>query len=218
MKKFFTKGRIALLVILTLLIADQIIKVVVKTHMYYHDSIRITDWFYILFTENNGMAFGLEILGKLPLTLFRVAAVLVIGWYLIKIIKLEMKTGYIVCIALILTGALGNIIDSVFYGVLFNESTHAQVASFLPEAGGYAPLFYGKVVDMFYFPLIETNWPQWMPVVGGDLFVFFSPIFNLADASISCGMIALILFYSKCLNDSYHVLRKPKHTESEKPL
>ncbi|MDR1003478.1 MAG: lipoprotein signal peptidase [Prevotellaceae bacterium] len=220
MKRFFTKGRIALLIILTVLIIDQVVKVLVKTNMYYHDSIRITDWFYILFTENNGMAFGLEIFGKLILTLFRVVAVIGIGWYLVKIIKMRMKTGYIVCVALILTGAMGNIIDSVFYGVLFNESTHAQIASFLPESGGYAPLLYGKVVDMFYFPIIDTHWPQWMPFVGGSRFVFFSPIFNVADAAISCGMIALILFYSKCLNESYHVLSK-KHLkndeESKKP-
>jgi signal peptidase II len=208
MKHFFTKGRIALWVIVAILIADQIIKVLVKTNMYYHDSIRITDWFYILFTENNGMAFGLEIFGKLVLSLFRIAAVAVIGWYLTKIIKMGMKSGYIVCVSLILTGALGNIIDSVFYGVLFNESTYSQVASFLPESGGYAPFFYGKVVDMFYFPLIETNWPEWVPFVGGEHFVFFSPIFNLADASISCGMIALILFYSKCLNESYLTLKQ----------
>ena len=112
------------------------------------------------------------------------------------------------CVSLILTGALGNIIDSVFYGVLFNESTYSQLATFMPEGGGYAPLLYGKVVDMFYFPIIETNWPAWMPFIGGDHFIFFSPIFNFADAAISCGIIALLLFYSKYLNDSYHVIKK----------
>ena len=159
MKNFFTKGRIALLVIFSVLIIDQVIKVIVKTHMYWHESIRITDWFYIYFTENNGMAFGLEIFGKLFLTSFRIVAVGVIGWFLYKFIKHGMKTGFIVCVSLILTGALGNIIDSVFYGVLFNESTYSQLATFMPEGGGYAPLLYGKVVDMFYFPIIETNWP-----------------------------------------------------------
>ena len=118
MKNFFTKGRIALLVIFSVLIIDQVIKVIVKTHMYWHESIRITDWFYIYFTENNGMAFGLEIFGKLFLTSFRIVAVGVIGWFLYKFVKHGMKTGFIVCVSLILTGALGNIIDSVFYGVI----------------------------------------------------------------------------------------------------
>ncbi len=165
-------------------------------------------WFYILFTENNGMAFGMEIFGKLFLTSFRIVAVAAIGWFLYRLVKWGAKTGFIVCVALILSGALGNIIDSVFYGVLFSESTYMQTASFLPEGGGYAPLLYGRVVDMFYFPLIETEWPEWMPFVGGEPFVFFSPIFNFADAAISCGIIALLLFYSKYLNEAYHAAVK----------
>lgn len=176
----------------------------VKTHMYWHESIRITDWFYIYFTENNGMAFGMEIFGKLFLTLFRIAAVVFGSWYLHKIIKRQLKVGYIICIALILAGAIGNIIDSVFYGVIFNESTHYQIAHFVPYGEGYSTWFYGKVVDMFYFPIIDTNWPEWMPVVGGDHFIFFSPIFNFADAAISCGIISLLIFYSKYLNDTHH--------------
>ncbi|MDR0962662.1 MAG: lipoprotein signal peptidase [Mediterranea sp.] len=208
MNKFFTKGRIALLVILSVLITDQVIKVLVKTGMYWHENIRITDWFHIYFTENNGMAFGMEIFGKLFLTLFRMVAVAFIGWFLIKMVKQHAKTGFIVCVSLILTGALGNIVDSVFYGVLFSESTLSQVATFLPEGGGYAPLFYGKVVDMFYFPIIDTYWPDWLPFVGGDRFIFFSPIFNFADASISCGIIVLLLFYGKYLNQSLHGLKQ----------
>ncbi len=204
MKQFFTKGRIALLVIFSVLIIDQLIKIWVKTSMYWHESIHVTDWFYIYFTENPGMAFGMEIFSKLFLTTFRIVAVVVIAWYLIKIVKKGLKTGYIVCISLILTGALGNIIDSVFYGAIFNESTHAQIAQFVPIGEGYSEWFHGKVVDMFYFPIIETNWPTWMPFVGGDHFIFFSPIFNFADAAISCGIIALILFYSKYLNESTH--------------
>lgn len=203
MSKVFTKGRIALLVILLVLVIDQVIKVVVKTNMFWHESIRITDWFYIYFTENNGMAFGMEILDKLFLTLFRIVAVGLIGWYLTKVIKRDLKTGYIICISLIFAGALGNIIDSVCYGVVFNESTHAQIATFLPEGGGYASWFYGKVVDMFYFPIIETDWPEWMPFVGGKHFIFFSPIFNFADAAISCGIVILLFFYSKYLNSSH---------------
>ena len=223
MKKFFTKGRIALLVIFSVLIVDQVIKVVVKTQMYWHQSENVIKWiyekfgivdaepptwFYIYFTENNGMAFGMEIFGKLFLTLFRIVAVAIIGWFLYKFIKKGLKTGFIVCISLVLTGALGNIIDSIFYGVLFIESTYSQLATFMPEGGGYAPLFYGKVVDMFYFPIIDTTWPQWMPFVGGNHFIFFSPIFNFADAAISCGIIALLLFYSKYLNEAYHVVSK----------
>lgn len=197
-----------MLIILSVLIIDQLIKVWIKTHMYWHESIRVTDWFYIYFTENNGMAFGMEIFGKLFLTVFRIVAVGFIGWFLYKCVKQGMKTGFIVCISLILTGALGNIIDSVCYGVLFSESTHSQLATFLPEGGGYAPLLYGKVVDMFYFPIIETNWPEWMPFIGGNHFIFFSPIFNFADAAISCGIIAMLLFYGKYLNESYHAVMK----------
>lgn len=224
MGKFFTKGRLAWLIIVGALVIDQLIKISVKTQMYWHqcenawgwvyDKLGITadppTWFYILFTENNGMAFGMEIVGKLFLTSFRIIAVAVIGWFLYKVVKLNMKTGFIVCIALVLTGALGNIIDSVFYGVLFSESTEVP-ATFLPEGGGYAPLCYGKVVDMFYFPIIDTTWPQWMPFVGGKHFVFFSPIFNFADAAISCGTIAVLLFYSKTFGEAYHriISKKP---------
>ena len=132
MKKILTKGRISLLVIVSVLLIDQIIKVIVKTNMYFHESIHITDWFYIYFTENNGMAFGMEIFGKLFLTSFRIIAVGFIAWYLYKTIKKGAKTGYIICVSLILTGALGNIIDSVFYGVLFDQSTNSSIATFLP--------------------------------------------------------------------------------------
>ena len=202
MSKLKSKGIIALTIILSVIIIDQLIKVWVKTSMYLHESIRITDWFQIYFTENNGMAFGMEFIGKLFLTSFRIVAVILIGWYLLKIIKEGKKTGYIVCFSLIFAGALGNIIDSVFYGVIFNESTYSQLATFMPEGGGYASLMYGKVVDMFYFPIIDTVWPSWMPGVGGNRFIFFSPIFNFADAAISCGMIAMLLFYGKYFSKS----------------
>ena len=204
MKRLLTKGQLSVIIIFAILIIDQIIKIWVKTNMFWHESIRITDWFYIYFTENNGMAFGMEIIGKLFLTSFRIIAVGLIIWYLIRIIKQNRKTGYIVCISLILAGAIGNIIDCVFYGVIFSESTHSSLATFVPIGDGYAEWFYGKVVDMFYFPIIDTNWPEWMPFVGGEHFIFFSPIFNFADAAISCGIIALILFYSKYLNEISH--------------
>ena len=154
------------------------------------------------------MAFGMEIIDKIFLTIFRIIAVCAIGWFLYKFVKKGLKTGFIVCISMILAGALGNIIDCVFYGVVFNESTYSQIATFMPEGGGYAPWLYGRVVDMFYFPIIDTHWPEWMPLVAGERFIFFSPIFNFADASISCGIIALLLFYSKYLNDSYQEISK----------
>lgn len=202
MKNILTKGRLSVLIVLGVLIIDQLIKIWVKTSMYWHESIRVTDWFYIFFTENNGMAFGMEIVGKLFLTSFRIIAVGLIIWYLNKIIKQNYKTGYVVCLSLILAGAIGNIIDSVFYGVIFSESTHSTLATFVPVGEGYADWLYGKVVDMFYFPIIDTNWPDWLPVIGGQHFIFFSPIFNFADAAISCGIIALLLFYGKYLGKS----------------
>ena len=204
MNKFLTKGKAALLIVFGVIIIDQIIKILVKTNMFWHESIHITDWFQILFTENNGMAFGMEIFGKLFLTSFRIVAVTFIAYYLVQIVRKDMKMGYIACVSLILSGAAGNIIDSVFYGVIFSESTNVELATFVPVGTGYSDWFYGKVVDMFYFPLIETDWPQWMPFVGGEHFIFFSPIFNFADAAISCGVIALILFYRNYLNDNYH--------------
>lgn len=204
MKRILTKGKLSVIIIFAILIIDQIIKIWVKTNMFWHESIRITDWFYIYFTENNGMAFGMEIFGKLFLTSFRIIAVGLIIWYLIRIIKQKRKTGYIICISFILAGAIGNIIDCVFYGVIFSESTHSSIATFVPVGNGYTEWFYGKVVDMFYFPIIDTNWPEWMPFIGGEHFIFFSPIFNFADAAISCGIIALILFYSKYLNEISH--------------
>ncbi len=169
--------------------------------MYLHESTRITDWFYLVFIENIGMAFGMEVFGKLFLSVFRIVAVGLISWYLIKIIKKgEVKTGFVVCVSLILAGAAGNIFDSVFYGLIFNESTVSTISQFVPIGEGYSNIFYGKVVDMFYFPIIDTYWPLWMPVIGGDRFVFFSPIFNFADAAITCGIIAFLLFYSKYMN------------------
>ena len=208
MKKYFTKGYLATYIVFAVLIIDQIIKILVKTNMYWHESIRITDWFYIYFTENNGMAFGMEIFDKLFLTSFRLIASVGIAYLLYRFVKRNLKTGFIACVALILAGALGNIIDCVFYGEIFSESTYSQIASFVPMGEGYSDLFYGKVVDMFYFPLIETDWPEWMPFVGGKHFIFFSPIFNFADAAISCGIIAIILFYGKYLNDNFEESKK----------
>jgi signal peptidase II len=201
MKKFLTKGQLSALIVIAVLVIDQIIKIWVKTNMFWHESIKITDWFYIYFTENNGMAFGMEIFNKFFLTGFRIIAAIAITYLLIQYVKKNYKTGFLVCVSLILAGAVGNIIDCVLYGEIFSESTHSTLATLVPFGEGYSEWFYGKVVDMFYFPLIETNWPEWMPFVGGEHFIFFSPIFNFADAAISCGIIALILFYGKYLNE-----------------
>lgn len=185
------------MVIFLVLVIDQVIKIWVKTNMYMHESIRITDWFYIYFTENPGMAFGWEFFDKLFLTSFRIVAVAVITYYLIKVISKGAPTGYIICLSLVLAGAAGNIIDCVFYGMIFNNPPVPFVAHFVPFGTGYDSILMGRVVDMFYFPIIDTYWPEWMPFVGGEHFIFFSPIFNFADAAISCGIIALLLFYHK---------------------
>ena len=200
----------AALIVFIVLLIDQIIKICVKTNMYLYQKIHITDWFYIYFTENNGMAFGLEIMHKLFLTLFRIAAVVLIIWYMHKVVnqKRRVKNGYIVCLSMILAGALGNIIDCVFYGEIFSLSTTSQVAAWVPLGEGYADWLHGRVGDMFYFPIIDTYWPDWMPFVGGEHFIFFSPIFNFADASISCGIIALLIFYSGYLNKENHSASK----------
>lgn len=199
---FLTQGRLASAIIVAVLVIDQLIKIAVKTNMALYERIHIADWFYIYFTENNGMAFGMEIFAKLFLTLFRIVAVVLISGYLYRLVHQPQrpKTGFVVCLALILAGAMGNIIDCVCYGEVFTESTYNQVAEWTLPGGGYSTWLHGKVVDMFYFPIIDMYWPDWMPVVGGDHFVFFSPIFNFADASISCGIIALLLFYSSYLD------------------
>ena len=201
MNKFLNKGYLSAFIVIAVLVIDQIIKIWVKTNMYWHESIKITDWFYIYFTENNGMAFGMEIFNKFFLTGFRIMAAIAIAYLLVQYVKKNYKTGFLVCVSLILAGAIGNIIDCVFYGEIFSESTNSLLATFVPIGEGYSEWFFGKVVDMFYFPIIDTYWPTWMPFVGGEHFIFFSPIFNFADAAISCGIIALILFYGKYLSN-----------------
>ena len=161
------------------------------------------DWFIIHFTENNGMAFGIEFgfeHGKLFLTLFRIVVVAIIGFYLFRLPRKTTSKGLLITGALIFAGAIGNIIDSVFYGMIFDES-YNQVATFLPEDGGYAPIFYGKVVDMLYFPLIEGFFPEWLPIWGGEHFLFFRPVFNIADSAISVGIASLLLFQRKFFKD-----------------
>lgn len=183
-----------------MLVIDQVIKILVKTNMKLYDSIRITDWFYIYFTENNGMAFGMEIVGKLFLTSFRLVAVAAIIWYVIKIAGKGFPKGYLVAIALVIAGAAGNIFDCLFYGELFSASTPHQLAHVVPWGEGYSSIFYGKVVDMLYFPLVEWDWPSWVPFLAGRHFIFFSPIFNFADSCITVGLFMVILFYGRCIN------------------
>lgn len=200
MKKFLTEGRMVALIVTIALIIDQAIKLSVKMGMRLYESIHVTDWCYIYFTENPGMAFGMEIFGKLFLTFIRIIAIACFIYYVYKIRGKGFPRGYLVCVALIIAGAAGNIVDCVLYGPIFSESTPYAVSQLVPWGDGYAPLFKGKVVDMFYFPLVEWNWPDWLPFIGGNHFIFFSPIFNFADACISCGVIAILLFYSKCMN------------------
>ncbi|MBR2205727.1 MAG: lipoprotein signal peptidase [Prevotella sp.] len=202
----------AILVVIAVLLIDQMIKIWVKTSMTLHESIHVTDWFYITFIENNGMAFGMQLGSKIVLSLFRVIAISALGYYIWLEVKRKAKTGYLVCLSLVLAGAAGNLIDCMFYGLMFNASSPYYLSYFVPFGTGYAPFLMGKVVDMFYFPLIETEWPQWMPFVGGDHFVFFSPVFNFADSCISVSVVWILLFYRQEISrmSFSRVIDKPK--------
>ena len=190
----------AVAIVVAILLIDQIIKIEVKTNMTLGEAKRVTDWFYIEFIENNGMAYGMKFINKLVLSLFRLFAIGFIGYYLAKIIKKKVAPlGYIVLIAMVLAGAAGNLIDCLFYGLVFDASTPFTVSQFVPFGEGYSSFLHGKVVDMFYFPIIQTTWPEWVPYFGGSEYVFFSPVFNFADACISVGVVALLLFYRKQL-------------------
>jgi len=193
-------GKKALLILFLLLFIDQAVKIWVKTHMLIGQEYRVFgDWFYIHYTENNGMAFGMELggsIGKLILSIFRLVAIVAIGWYLVSIVKSEASTGLVVAVTFILAGAIGNIIDCIFYGKIFSESFY-QIAKIFPAEGGYAGILHGRVVDMLYFPLIESHFPRWLPIWGGEEFVFFRPIFNIADSCITIGVFIIILFQKK---------------------
>jgi signal peptidase II len=196
------KLRKVVLIIALIIIADQALKVWIKTSYGYGDTgITGMNWFKIYFIENKGMAWGWEFggeWGKMILTLFRLAAVIFGTWYIIKIArKPQYSRGFIICAALIYAGALGNLIDSMFYGLIFSKSDYGVIATMFPTEGGYAGFLHGKVVDMLYFPIIDSKFPSWVPFVGGDDFEFFSPIFNIADASISVGVITLLLFQKR---------------------
>jgi signal peptidase II len=201
LSKILTKGRLAAILVAAIILIDQAIKIWVKTHMALHESIHVTNWFYIAFIENNGMAYGMQLGSKLLLSLFRVGAIGLLSYYLWLQVKRNARTSYVLCLSLILAGAIGNLIDCMFYGLVFDASTSYTVAGFLPFGEGYAPFLMGKVVDMFYFPLIVTTYPDWFPFYAGEEFIFFSPVFNFADSSITVGVALLILFFRKEISE-----------------
>ena len=185
-----------------LVLIDQILKIWVKTHFILGEESRIFDWFILHFTENNGMAFGIEFggyLGKALLTLFRIIVVGIGIKYILNLSKTKIPNGALIALGLIIGGAIGNIIDSSFYGIIFNDS-YSNLAQFLPETGGYSSFLHGEVVDMLYFPLLNSHYPDWLPIWGGKHFIFFRPIFNIADAGISVGIFIILLFYRRVFN------------------
>ena len=188
------RALIVLALTVVLLVIDQWIKISVKTGMCLHESIKVTDWFYISFIENNGMAFGMTMINKLVLSIFRIVAIVALGWYLARQLRRRVRMLWLVCLTLVFAGAVGNLVDCMFYGLIFNASSPYYVSYFVPFGHGYAPFLMGKVVDMFYFPIIVTTWPEWVPFFGGDEFVFFSPVFNFADSCVSVGVIMVLLF------------------------
>ncbi len=205
------KGLIACLTIIVAVLVDQIIKVEVKTGMTLGGQIHIADWFYIKFIENNGMAYGMTFINKPVLSLFRTVLIALLGWYIFRQIKQGARTFYVFVLSLVFAGAVGNLIDCMFYGLIFSGSSPYYVSYLVPFGQGYSNFLTGRVVDMFYFPLIVTIWPQWVPVWGGQEFVFFSPIFNFADACISVGFVLLVLF---CRNELSQISFEKKGKET----
>ena len=201
-----------LLIIFSILLIDQIIKIYIKTHFYLGEEVHVAgNWFQLYFIENEGMAFGMKIMdspaGKVILTLFRLVAVILGFIWLKKLLIQGYSKGLLVCASFILAGAAGNLIDSLVYGMIFTESDYDVVARMVPWGSGYGSFLHGRVVDMFHFPLIDTTWPQWVPGLGGKPFRFFEPVFNLADACISVGVIVLLIFQKK--------LSKPKSVKNK---
>ncbi len=204
-----SRGVLAVTLILVLLVIDQVIKIWVKTNMPLYDTIEITSWFKIHYIENNGMAFGMTFVNKLVLSLFRIAAIVLLCYYISLLVRRGCRLGYLICVAIVTAGAAGNIFDSMFYGLIFSGSSPYYVSYFVPFGDGYAPFLMGKVVDMFYFPLIESTFPDWVPFWGGENFVFFSPVFNFADACVSVGVVVVLLFYQRELTELFKD-NKPK--------
>ena len=216
-----SKGLLAAAIIIAVILIDQILKIWVKTNFYLGEELYITSWFRLLFIENNGMAFGMELGNKLFLTLFRLCLAGALIWYIWKIRRASVvAVGYIICLSLIVAGAIGNIIDCLFYGLIFNNPAPPAVATLFPPEGGYATLFHGRVVDMLYFPLFSFTWPDWMPWVGGTEFEFFRPIFNFADAAITVGILPMEIFYNTSLATPAQIqtLEEAKEEEIRHPL
>jgi len=212
------------LLVISILLIDQILKIWIKTNMALGDEFSVIGkWFIIHFVENNGMAFGFEFggeYGKIFLSLFRVVAVFGIGWYILKLIKKDVPMGFIACVSLIFSGAIGNIIDSAFYGLIFSDSL-GHVASLFPQGGGYASFLHGRVVDMFYFPLFSGVYPDWVPFAGGSEYQFFRPVFNVADSCITIGIFSIIIFYRKLfseLTSKEHQVPKNETVEINEPI
>ena len=210
------KLRNVIFIIVLIIIVDQALKIWIKTNYTFGDTgFTGLQWFKLYFIENKGMAWGWEIggsWGKMLLTLFRLAAVIFGTWYLGRIVRHQYSKGFIVCAALIYAGALGNLLDSMFYGLIFEESSYSHIAQIFPSHG-YAGFLHGRVVDMLYFPMIHSHFPSWFPFVGGEEFEFFSPIFNIADASISTGVITLLVFQKKFFK-KHHSIQHPVTIET----
>lgn len=216
MKKSNTKiiGAGITLFVLLLLIIDQCIKVWVKTNMSLHESIHVTDWFYLSFIENNGMAYGMTFIPKYALSIFRLVACGALGWYIRKQILQGARMVWVILLAMVLAGAAGNLIDCMFYGLIFSGASPYYTSFFVDFGTGYAPFLQGKVVDMFYFPLIVTKYPDWFPVWGGQPYIFFSPVFNFADSCISCSVVAILLFCRNELSVLNETLNKKKENDT----
>ena len=213
MKKI-SNGWLTTIIIALAIIIDQVTKIWVKTHFFYGEQVEVASWFKIAFIENNGMAFGMELGSKAILTWLRIIFSILFIYYLVKIRnRTDLPKGFVACVALITAGAIGNVIDCIAYGQIFNDPMAPEVAQFLPSEGGYASLFNGKVVDMLYFPLAEWDWPQWMPWVGGLHFRFFEPIFNIADACLTTSILVLIFFYNKYLSGDKKSEEEPASEE-----
>jgi signal peptidase II len=197
-------GKKSIVFIILILLIDQILKIWVKTHMAIGQEIHLFgNWGILHFIENNGMAFGMEMggkPGKFILSLFRIVAIFGIGWFLVSLVNKKANLGLILAVSAIMAGAIGNILDSAFYGIIFNESYNMPAVLFSPD-GGYSSFLHGRVVDMFYFPVINTHWPAWSPIKAGESFIFFRPVFNIADSAITCGVISIILFQKRMFRD-----------------